>query len=142
MDKADVTKADVFSTSYKENSKGLIVATLGKACKDPETLIKMLDAGVDSSNASAQAFLNIFRLRLCQEKRKKQVILLEYLKQAFTHKPHRKCSLMVDIRGRDICIGSFENDEAYVDLDAGEDLELFIDVEGDIKSSKQRLVSI
>jgi pyruvate kinase len=71
----------------------------------------------------------------------KQMILLDYLKEAFTHKPHKKCRLLVDIRGRDITIGAFENNEAYIDIEAGEDLEIFIDVESDIKSNKKRLVT-
>lgn len=69
------------------------------------------------------------------------MILLDYLKEAFTHKPHKKCRLLVDIRGRDITIGAFENNEAYIDIEAGEDLEIFIDVESDIKSNKKRLVT-
>lgn len=48
---------------------------------------------------------------------------------------------MVDIRGRDITIGSFENRESYIEVEAGEDIEIFIDVEGEIKSSNKRLVT-
>jgi pyruvate kinase len=48
---------------------------------------------------------------------------------------------MVDIRGRDITIGSFENREPYIEVEAGEDIEIFIDVEGEIKSSNKRLVT-
>ena len=67
--------------------------------------------------------------------------MLEYLKEAFKHKPHKKCYLMVDIRGRDITIGPFENGDPYVDVESGEDIEIFIDVEGDIKSTSKRLVT-
>lgn len=48
---------------------------------------------------------------------------------------------MVDIRGRDITIGAFENNEPYIEVETGEDIELFIDVEGDIKSNNKRLVT-
>lgn len=48
---------------------------------------------------------------------------------------------MVDIRGRDITIGSFENEESYIEVEPGEDIEIFIDVEGDVKSNKKRLVT-
>lgn len=48
---------------------------------------------------------------------------------------------MVDIRGRDITIGSFENREPYIEVETGEDIEIFIDVEGEIKSSNKRLVT-
>ena len=69
------------------------------------------------------------------------MILLDYLKEAFTHKPHKKCRLLVDIRGRDITIGAFENNEAFIDVDAGEDIEIFVDIESEIKSNKKRLVT-
>lgn len=48
---------------------------------------------------------------------------------------------MVDIRGRDITIGSFDNGQQYIDVDLGEDIEIFIDVENDIKSTSKRLVT-
>lgn len=78
MDKVEITKEDIEREVESVHSKGMIIATLGKACKHPETLIKMIDAG-----------MNVVRLRLCQEQRKKQVIMLDYLKEAFTHKPHK-----------------------------------------------------
>ena len=78
MDKADIDK-DALGRVVDPNQKtGFVVATLGKSCKKPETLINMIDNG-----------MNIVRLRLWQEERKKQVIMLDYLKEAFTHKPHK-----------------------------------------------------
>lgn len=48
---------------------------------------------------------------------------------------------MVDIRGRDITIGSFENEQPYMDVESGQDIEIFVDVEGEIKSNSKRLVT-
>jgi len=48
---------------------------------------------------------------------------------------------MVDIRGRDITIGSFEHNQPFIDVESGEDIELFVDVEGEIKSNSKRLVT-
>jgi pyruvate kinase len=48
---------------------------------------------------------------------------------------------MVDIRGRDITIGSFENKQPYIEMESGEDIEIFIDVEDEIKSNEKRLVT-
>jgi hypothetical protein len=59
MDKANITKEDVNKVVDPEHTRGIIVATLGRACKNPETMIKMIDAG-----------MNVVRLRLCQEPRK------------------------------------------------------------------------
>ena len=67
--------------------------------------------------------------------------MLDYLKQAFEHIPHQKCFLMVDIRGRDITIGAFENNEPYIEIESGEDIELYIDIEGELKSNSKRLVT-
>ena len=78
MDKLDVKKDIIDEPVDLDQKNGFVIATLGRACKNPETLIKMIDSG-----------MNIVRLRLCQEERKIQVIMLEYLKEAFTHKPHK-----------------------------------------------------
>lgn len=59
MDKADISKEVLYQDADLEKSKGMIIATLGKACKNPETLIQMIDSG-----------MNVVRLRLCQEERK------------------------------------------------------------------------
>ena len=131
MDKARITKADIDRATDWEYSKGIIIATLGQASNNSETLIKMIDAG-----------LNFVRLRLCQENNLSvKESSLEYLKETCKYRPHKKWKLLVDIRGRDITIGSFEDGENYIELDIGEDLEICIDVEGDSKSNSQRLVT-
>lgn len=79
MDKLIPEKQDLDSEVDIDKKSGFVIATLGRACKKPETLIGMIDAG-----------MNICRLRLCQEPRKKQVIMLDYLKEAFMNKPHKK----------------------------------------------------
>lgn len=48
---------------------------------------------------------------------------------------------MVDIRGRDITIGGFDHKQPFIEVETGEDLEIFIDIEGDIKSTQKRLVT-
>lgn len=130
MDKLELHKSDIEKEIDIDDKTGFVIATLGRACKNPETLISMIDSG-----------MNVCRLRLCQEPRKKQVIMLEYLKEAFVHKPHKKCYLMVDIRGRDITIGAFEGGEQFIDVESGEDIEIYIDLEGEIKSNSKRLVT-
>jgi pyruvate kinase len=59
MDKANITKGDMNIEVDPCHQKGMIIATLGRSCKNPETLIKMIDAG-----------MNVVRLRLCQGERK------------------------------------------------------------------------
>lgn len=130
MDKLELQKDDIQKEINFEHKSGFVIATLGKSCKSSESLINMIDSGMD-----------VCRLRLCQEERKNQVIMLDYLKDAFMHKPHKKCYLMVDIRGRDITIGAFENNEPYIEVESGEDIEIFIDLEGEIKSTPTRLVT-
>lgn len=130
MDKVDISKELVAREVDLSNRKGLIVATLGSSCKSTGTLISMIDSG-----------MNMVRLRLCQSERKRQVIMIEYLNEAFTHKPHKKCSLMVDIRGRDITINNFEDDLPYIEVDPGEDIEILIDLELEIKCTSKRLVT-
>jgi pyruvate kinase len=53
MDKLKLTAEDLDKEVDIENKSSFVVATLGRACKNPETLIKMIDAG-----------MNICRLRL------------------------------------------------------------------------------
>lgn len=52
-----------------------------------------------------------------------------------------KCKLLVDIRGRDITIGAFEDNQPFVDIDIGEDIEIYVDVEGTTPSTKSKLVT-
>lgn len=52
-----------------------------------------------------------------------------------------KCKLLVDIRGRDITIGAFEDNQSFVDIDIGEDIEIYVDVEGTTPSTKSKLVT-
>ena len=130
MDKVDISKELVTREVDLSARKGLVVATLGAACKSTGTLISMIDSG-----------MSMVRLRLCQGERKKQVIMIEYLNEAFTHKPHKKCSLMVDIRGRDITINNFEDDLTFIDVEPGEDIEILIDLELEIKCTNKRLVT-
>jgi pyruvate kinase len=79
MDKQDLNKEQVDEEVSINDKKGFVIATLGPVSRYPETLIKMIDNG-----------MNIVRLRLCQGPRKKQVIMLEYLKEAFIQRPHKK----------------------------------------------------
>ena len=130
MDKVDISKELVTREVDLSTRKGLVVATLGAACKSTGTLISMIESG-----------MSMVRLRLCQGERKKQVIMIEYLNEAFTHKPHKKCSLMVDIRGRDITINNFEDDLTFIDVEPGEDIEILIDLELEIKCTNKRLVT-
>jgi len=130
MDKAEISKEVVMRELDYTDRKGLVIGTLGRSCKSVETLINMIDSG-----------MTMVRLRLCQGERKKQVIILDYLKEAFIHRPHKKCNLMVDICGRDITINSFEDDIPYIEVEAGEDIEIFIDLELEIKCTKNRLVT-
>lgn len=53
MDKVDMTHADLEYEAPLIHSKGTIIATLGRACKDPETMIQMIDSG-----------MNVVRMRL------------------------------------------------------------------------------
>lgn len=78
MDKVDIQKEDIEKEIDLNQKHGFVIATLGKACKNSETLISMIDSG-----------MNVVRLKLCQEERKKQVIMIDYLKEAFAHKPHK-----------------------------------------------------
>jgi len=53
MEKVDVKKADIDKEVDIEQKNGFVIATLGRSCRNPETLIKMIDNG-----------MNIVRLRL------------------------------------------------------------------------------
>lgn len=59
MDKIKLTQSDLEKDIDVSQKSGFVVATLGRACKKIETLIRMVDSG-----------MNICRLRLCQEARK------------------------------------------------------------------------
>lgn len=80
MDKANVAKEDLIKVVEEEGeSKGIVVATLGKACSDAETLIKMIDAG-----------MNYVRIRLCQNNSSdSNESILDCLHETFKYRPHK-----------------------------------------------------
>ena len=80
MDKANIAKADLINCVVTEgDSHGIVVGTLGQSCNNSETLIKMIDAG-----------MNFVRIRLCQDNNfESGESSLDYLKETFKYRPHK-----------------------------------------------------
>lgn len=82
--------------------KTKIVATLGPASQDKNTILAMIKAG-----------LNIARLNMShntQEDHKRRLEMVKSARQELS----QPVAIMLDTRGPEIRLGKFENDEAYV----------------------------
>jgi len=102
-----------------------IICTIGPACNSVETLIKMIDLG-----------MNCARLNFSHGDHKSHGKCVENLKEAFRARRNIPVSILLDTKGPEIRTGFLEN-EGPVFLVQGEDLELVIDYE--FKGNKNKI---
>lgn len=50
--------------------------------------------------------------------------MLDYLKDAMRHRPHKNCMLILEIRGRQIRVEGFPKDQKLLKFQPGDDLEI------------------
>jgi pyruvate kinase len=87
----------------------------------------MIDAG-----------MNILRMQLSSTNRRQHSVLLDYFKETLAQRPHKKCQLMVEIRGRSPTATHFA-DEEFVRRERGDDIEIKIDASGRAVSSEGKI---
>lgn len=94
-----------------------VICTIGPACNNVETLVKMIDLG-----------MNVARLNFSHGDHKSHGKTVENLKEAFRQRRNNPCAIMLDTKGPEIRTGFLENG-GPVHLVKGEDLELTTDYE-------------
>ena len=87
-----------------------IVATIGPACRDPDTLARMIEAGVD-----------VFRLNFSHGDREMHAQNAQWVREA-AGRVGRQVAILQDLPGPKLSIGALQDDIA--ELKQGEHLDL------------------
>jgi len=87
--------ASIFDQADVTARKTKIVCTLGPACSDTDTLVKMLDAGMD-----------IARLNFSHGDHESHGAALDKLRDAMKMRPDKVCATMMDTQGPEIRTGN------------------------------------
>jgi pyruvate kinase len=95
--------------------KSKIICTLGPSVKDVESLVKLIDAG-----------MNIARLNFSHGDHDYHRLLVKNLREALKQRPKASVAIMLDTKGPEIRTGKIENPNG-VQLTKGQDLEFTTD---------------
>lgn len=95
--------------------KTKIICTLGPACDSKETLIAMINAG-----------MNVARINMSHGTHEEQKVRLDRLKEAIKESG-KNVAILLDTKGPEVRIGVFEN--GYATLNEGSEFKLFRDSE-------------
>ena len=98
-----------------------IIATLGPACNDVDSIVKLIDAG-----------MNVARLDFSTGDHKSHDREVQNLQQALKQRPDKTVALMLETKGPEIRTGVLK-DSKPVTFEVGQSLEIFTDyaIEGD-----------
>lgn len=100
-------------SSTKAFRKTKIIATIGPACDDADTLLRMIQAG-----------MNVARLNLSHGTFDEHATRMQRVREA-AEKAQRRVAIMLDTRGTEIRTGLLKR--SYADLDRGMDFTLWTD---------------
>jgi len=134
MDKRDCNQEGFFqkytidkilTTPDYTKKRTKVICTIGPACNNVETLVKMIDLG-----------MNVARLNFSHGDHKTHGKVVENLKEAMRQRRNSPVAIMLDTKGPEIRTGFLAGGEA-INLVKGEDLELTIDYE--FKGNKNKL---
>ena len=93
--------------------KTKIICTLGPACDDKETLIRMINAG-----------MNVARINMSHGTHEEQKVRLDRLKEAIKESG-KNVAILLDTKGPEVRIGVFEG--GFAELKEGAEFKLFRD---------------
>ena len=127
MEKADLNIHEIMSHQDPSIKQTQIIGTLGPACKYPKEQMRMIDAG-----------MNILRVQLSATNRRQHSVLIDYFKETLAQRPHKKCQLLVELRGRSPTATHFQEEE-FVRRERGDDIEIKIDASGRAVSSESKI---
>jgi pyruvate kinase len=107
--------SSIFETIDVSKRRTKIVATLGQSSGDVETIIKMIDAG-----------MNVVKLDFAQGDHKSNGILVNNLQSSLKQRPDKTVALMIETKGPEIRTGNLK-DGKPVKVLQGQLLEIFMD---------------
>ena len=113
--------ASIFETIDVSKRRTKIVATLGPSCNDVDTIVKMIDAG-----------MNVARLDFSQGDHKSNGQLISNLHSSLKQRPDKTVAVVLETKGPEIRTGVLKDGKVYR-LTPGQNMEIFTDytVEGD-----------
>lgn len=114
----DLTKLPDFSESQDSWSrKCKIICTMGPSCWDVETLVQLIDAG-----------MNVARLNFSHGDHEGHGACVKRIREAAKQRPNKPVAIMLDTKGPEIRTGFFKEEcGGKIQLVKGQDLKLVID---------------
>ncbi|EZG72377.1 pyruvate kinase [Gregarina niphandrodes] len=115
----NISLSDVFATrteADRAHRRTKIVCTLGPASWNVETLVEMMDAGMD-----------ICRFNFSHGDHETHGKALALVKEAQAQRPHKNIGLLLDTKGPEIRTGFFRDDLKSIELKKGQDLKIVTD---------------
>jgi len=109
------SRAGVEEIEESCNRKCKIMCTMGPECWDVETLVNLMDAGMD-----------VCRLNFSHADHEAHGAMVQQIRQAAALRPDRHVAILLDTKGPEIRTGFFKNG-GTVDLKAGNTLKLVTD---------------
>jgi pyruvate kinase len=116
---------DILGPTDVSKRKTKIICTLGPSCSSKETLIEMLEAGMD-----------VARLNFSHGDHESHGKMLDTLREAVKSIPGKQCAVLLDTKGPEIRTGLLEG-HGKVSFEAGQDLEITTDYT--IEGTKERI---
>lgn len=116
-----LTAADVMHVDSSAHRKTKIICTMGPSCCEVETIVKMIDYG-----------MNIARLNFSHGSHETHGETVKKIREANKRRPEHAVAIMLDTKGPEIRTGFLQNHEP-VNLASGQDLIITTDysIEGD-----------
>jgi pyruvate kinase len=88
----------IFEKTILDDKKTKVICTLGPACNKVDTLVGMLDNG-----------MNVARLNFSHGDHKSHGEMLETLREAMKLRPDRVCAVLLDTKGPEIRTGFLQD---------------------------------
>jgi len=114
----DLTKLPDFADKPDSwNRKCKIICTMGPSCWDVDTLVKLIDAG-----------MNVARLNFSHGDHEGHGACVARIREAAKQRPNKPVAIMLDTKGPEIRTGFFKEEcGGSIQLEKGQDLKLVID---------------
>jgi len=113
-DMSALSSFDEGGDSFKRKCK--IICTMGPACWDTETLVKLIDAG-----------MNVCRLNFSHGDHEMHGATVGRIREAAKQRPDKTVAILLDTKGPEIRTGFFKDGIDKIDLQAGKELKLVTD---------------
>lgn len=114
--KIDFAQVFIESELEKIQRSSKIICTIGPASSSVETLVEMLDAG-----------MNIARFNFSHGNLEEKCWKLKNLKEALSLRPQKKCGLLMDLKGPEVRTTTFPCEIEQIEVKAGQQMTIVAD---------------